>query len=270
MKLDRDFRHKIRQTWSSFQEFIRTLTYSKDHYAFGVEKTYWKYRLRYARYWELANTIAHIVRARESSPVYLLDIGVGRGRTLQYLEIFDEVIQKIEFFGIDIKKRRLNSVYKPDQWHLVQANLENGLPFSNEAFDIVICEQVLEHLSRPHAAIDRIEHVLAEDGTLIAGVPIFPPLLYQIRRHIVPKVDEWFGIERGHEQVFTNNTFTALLNNNDHLTVQDTRGFRFISGGLLGFLENYRWWWQFQRKLGHRFPGGTIEVQAVAKKTASD
>jgi hypothetical protein len=44
------------------------------------------------------------------------------------------------------------------------------------------------------------------------------------------------------------------------------RGFRIISGGLLRPLENYRWWWRFNRRLGARLPAACIEAQIIARK----
>ena len=44
------------------------------------------------------------------------------------------------------------------------------------------------------------------------------------------------------------------------------RGFRIISGGLLRPLENYRWWWRFNRRLGELLPAACIEAQIIARK----
>jgi hypothetical protein len=58
------------------------------------------------------------------------------------------------------------------------------------------------------------------------------------------------------------------LRNQPSLTIETVRGFRVISGGLLRRLENYRWWWQFNRRLGEMVPGACIEVQIIARKAA--
>jgi hypothetical protein len=36
---------------------------------------------------------------------------------------------------------------------------------------------------------------------------------------------------------------------------------------LLRPLENYRWWWRFNRRLGELLPAACIEVQIIARKT---
>jgi hypothetical protein len=50
------------------------------------------------------------------------------------------------------------------------------------------------------------------------------------------------------------------------LEIEQVRGFRIVSGGPLRPLESYRWWWQFNRRLGARLPSLCTEVQVVAQK----
>ncbi len=256
---------KLPDLWEDLGAFFKDLFYrEKDQYAFGVEKTYWKYRLRYARYRELARILSEFIRNSEHPPVDLLDVGVGRGRTSMYLEEYGEN-PRVRYHGIDVKDRRLNSVDRKEDWHLVKGDAEQGLPFADEGFDAVICEQVLEHLRDPSSVIGDIARVTRPGGLVVIGVPVFPPLLFELRRDIIPEVDRWFGIERSHVQVFNRRKIQRMMESRG-LEVQNARGFRFISGGPLGFLENHRWWWQLQRKLGDRFPGATGEVQVYARK----
>jgi SAM-dependent methyltransferase len=46
-----------------------------------------------------------------------------------------------------------------------------SVPFSDNAFDTVLCTEVLEHAARPQALIAEIHRVLKPGGTLIATVP---------------------------------------------------------------------------------------------------
>jgi len=256
---------QIPQIWDDLAGFFKGVIYrEKNHQAFGVEKTYWKYRLRYARYWELARILSRYMDACERMPVDLLDVGVGRGRTSMYLEEREEN-PPVRYHGIDVKDRRLNSVDRKEDWNLVKADAEAGFPFRDASFDVVICEQVLEHLETPSDVIEDIARVTRSGGLVVIGVPIFPPLLFELRRDVIPVLDQMWGIERPHVQVFNHRRIRGLIEKNG-LYVVDSRGFRFISGGLLGPLENHRWWWQLQRKLGNRFPGGTGEVQVYARK----
>ena len=51
--------------------------------------------------------------------------------------------------------------------------------------------------------------------------------------------------------------------------MRQVRGFRVVSGGLLAPLENYRWWWRFNRWLGALFPAACIEAQIILEKSAA-
>ena len=39
-----------------------------------------------------------------------------------------------------------------------------------------------------------------------------------------------------------------------------------MSDDLLRRLENYRWWWRFNRRLGELIPAACIEIQVIARK----
>lgn len=49
------------------------------------------------------------------------------------------------------------------------------LPFASDSFDVVVCTQVLEYVSRPQEAVDEIRRVLKAGGSLLLSVPsVFP------------------------------------------------------------------------------------------------
>jgi len=227
-----------------------------------------KYRLRLARYRGLAEALAQFVRSprtKPSSGVELLDVGVGNGRTLRYCETLG-VADQIAFHGVDNSPRRLSRVYGGSRWRLTQADVQNGLPFPDNRFDTVVCEQLLEHVQHPEAVVKEMVRVLAPGGLLVIGVPIFRPTLAYLRKNVVPTVDRWLGIERDHVQAFTLASICQLLERVGNLTVREARGFRLFSGGPLGFLENTHGWYRFQRFLGRHFPSWCTEVQILATK----
>lgn len=57
----------------------------------------------------------------------------------------------------------------------VKINAEQ-LPFANDSFDLVICNHVLEHVSRPERALAEFQRCLEPMGLLIAQTP-YSPLL---------------------------------------------------------------------------------------------
>ena len=235
-----------------------------------MEPAKWAYRLRLARYASLAETIAAFVRAEANGngKIELLDVGAGDGRSFRYLEALG-VADKVDFHGLELCEKRIAKMYAKDRWALVlQGDVEQGIPTPPlpDQFDVVICEQVLEHLRNPSYALGEMARVLKPGGMLVLGVPIFPPGVAAIRRHLVPMFDRRFGIERGHVQAFSLRSFCRLVQETGHFDIVARRGFRILSGGVLAPLENCRWWWEFNGWLGRMFPAYCIEAQIVAKR----
>jgi hypothetical protein len=84
--------------------------------------------------------------------------------------------------------------------------------------------------------------------------------------------DRLFRIKkiRGHVQAWSKASFLRLVRQTcPNLTIETTRGFRIISGGILRPLEYLRWWWRFNRLLGRLVPSLCIEIQVVAQKPKS-
>ena len=195
----------------------------------------------------------------------LLDVGCGWGPLLRYLDTkphFDRLrISAADMCDVALYRKELYEDY-------FIGDLTGGYPEIPTAhYDIVVCEQVLEHLDRLDTAFDTLVRVLRPGGTLVIGVPIFPPPLHLARKHLVPLLPAFLRPDDStHEQAFSMRSFLRELRRRPELTVLKVRGFRIVSGGLLRRLENYRWWWRFNRRLGELFPAACIEVQIIARK----
>jgi SAM-dependent methyltransferase len=239
--------------------------------AFGVELGQPPYRLRLARYHALAETIGTFVGEQlrqQVRPIKLLDVGLGTGRSRRHIEVHPGT-EHIQYHGVDQFLFDQSKVYKHQDWTLRKTNLEEGLPFvPSDHFDIVICEQVLEHLRNPELVLQELPRVLNPAGLLIVGVPIFPHGVHLIRRHVVPQWDRLTKCKkvRGHCQAFSNRTLLNILKRNQALHIQQVRGFRILSGGPLRPLEYFRWWWKINRAIGAAIPSWCIEVQVIATK----
>ncbi len=239
--------------------------------AFGVDPTRRElYSLRQARYQEIGEQVGRLAQV-SAGPLKLLDVGVWNGVSMRYIER-QPGAEKIEFHGIDLKLH--NTIYSRDRWASLQQGdlLEGFSHVPSNQFDVVICEQVLEHLPRLETAMATLCRVLKPGGRLIVGVPIFPPGVHLMRKHLVPLWDQLVGTKkvRGHLQAFSLGSFVSTLKRNCccNLDVQSARGFRAISGGVLRPLENYRWWWQLGRATGRIAPSLCTEIQVVAVKKA--
>jgi SAM-dependent methyltransferase len=240
---------------------------AKPRLAFGVDPFRQQfYSLRQSRYDALAQEVSDWAgRMVSEQTLSVLDIGCGTGVLLRHLE-HKENFDRMVISGADLNK----DVYRGDLYHeLYLGDLRAGYPqIPSNSFDVVICEQVLEHLPTLDGAIETLERLLSPGGRLIVGVPIFPPPLRFMRQHLVARMDGLFRPRRsrGHLQAFSLSSFLEEFRRYSNLKVLKVRGFRIISGGLLRPLEHYRWWWKFNRRLGELIPAACIEIQAIMEK----
>jgi SAM-dependent methyltransferase len=242
---------------------------AKPNHAFGVDPTRpERYSLRQSRYDALAEDVSRWAgeAAAAGSPLRVLDIGCGTGVSLRYIEARPH-FEAVRLSGADVESRPR---YREEAFEAYYVgDLMQGYPeIPSGSFDVVLCEQVLEHLPRLEVAIATLERVLRPGGKLIVGVPIFPPPLAYLRRHLVPHLDRAFqpGVVRGHVQAFSARSFLTAMAAHSQLRLLEIRGFRIVSGGLLKPLENHRWWWRFNRRLGRILPSLCIEIQAVMER----
>ena len=251
---------------------IEVSAIKRNGLAFGVDsRRRHTFSLRQARYFEIASTVRSYFDTRfaqheTGTPFKLLDIGVQDGVTRKYLELgFADGV--IEYHGADLKLN--NQLYRADEWTMYFGDFQGGYPqIPDDMFDVVICEQVIEHLPSYQRAMSTLSRVLKPGGLAIVGVPIFPDGLHLIRRHVVPFLDRVLDRkkERGHVQAFSMRHFRDELEKYSDLTVQCSRGFRVASGGMLRPLENQEWFWRANRFIGRQVPGLCIEIQVVATK----
>ncbi len=239
--------------------------------AFGVDpRRAERYSLRQARYDALAHDIDALAEraARAGVRLQVLDIGGGGGPAALHLRA------RAHFAVIDLDETDIDSRHSPERTFIrrfFHGDLTKGYPeIPSNFYDVVICEQVLEHLHELDVAMATIGRVVKPGGRAFVGVPIFPPPLHLARRHLVPALDA-MNRRRGHRthvQAFSLSTFTSKMLACSGLRLLEARGFRIISGGILRPLEHHRWWWAFNRRLGAKFPAACIEVQAVLEKPA--
>ena len=242
---------------------------------FGVDDPHGHplYMLRPSRYDALAHDINELAQAaaRHDKKLSVLHVDCGDGTLLRYLET------KPEFGNIIISVTNLRVdrwLRKKDQYHnLFVGDLSNGYPeISSNSYDVVVCEQVFEHLDRIDNAVAPLARILKPGGRLIIGVPIFLPPLHLIRKHIVSKRDRIFAAQksRGHHHAFSQFSLLRKLKQNQNLQLLEVWGFRAISGGLLRPPENYHWWWKLDRLIAALVPAACIEIQVVLTKIRAD
>lgn len=104
----------------------------------------------------------------------VLDIGCGKG-------LLSSLIQKQNnnVIGIDISDKALKETERKGI-KVKKVNLEDGLPFSNDGFDCVVCSEVIEHLFDPLKLLKEIRRVLKNDGLVIITIPNIAHLIRRL------------------------------------------------------------------------------------------
>jgi len=96
----------------------------------------------------------------------LLDIGCAFGFFL------DKARQAgFNTYGIDISKYALSKVKKKHQVYQIDAS-QQKLPFKNNFFSVIVCDNTLEHLKNPIFALQEAKRVLKNKGLIFICVPL--------------------------------------------------------------------------------------------------
>jgi SAM-dependent methyltransferase len=99
----------------------------------------------------------------DDAPDRVLDAGCGRGELLQD---FARAGVPVEYYGVDL------GVGDPAWEFRVSAIADlHQLPFACDAFDKVVCSEVLEHVDEPERVFAELVRVLRPGGQLLIAVP---------------------------------------------------------------------------------------------------
>jgi dolichol-phosphate mannosyltransferase len=127
------------------------------------------------RYWQRARF--RVIRSMVDGRTRILDIGCGSSRIIQSLP---------QSVGLDMQIRKLRWLRAPGR-QLVQASLMQ-LPFSDGAFDAVICSEVIEHIPREEIDLGDMVRVLAPGGTLVLGTPDYGRWIWRALEGLYKKI----------------------------------------------------------------------------------
>ncbi|WP_455392804.1 class I SAM-dependent methyltransferase [[Eubacterium] cellulosolvens] len=99
----------------------------------------------------------------------VLDVGCGNGTVLYNLrEKFDEL------YGIELSKKRVaitKKTLKGYNAEIIQGNIEAGIKFEDEFFDVIICSDVIEHLVDVFSGFKEMTRLLKKNGKLVLNTP---------------------------------------------------------------------------------------------------
>jgi len=251
------------------QKFFPSLFSTTTYLSFGVEESPNKYPLEKARYLRMASYI-HEEYLSKKRPLRVFDVGCSEGMMLLYCKKNNS---EADFYGIDILEERKNKAIERGYKDVVLEDIRqcDFRRYGDDFFDVVICSHILEHLEHPGDVLEKIKGVMRDKGLLLAGVPIglLPGMLWA--KHITPI----FNAKKRREEVLKRfghvNFFTLLglrkLLKRHGFVMEEARGDYFIRARKF-FLENYRWWFEFNQWYGKLFPGvlGHVTVKARLNK----
>jgi 2-polyprenyl-3-methyl-5-hydroxy-6-metoxy-1,4-benzoquinol methylase len=146
---------------------------------FEVAEKWMKTSLRH-RYDFVLNSIGCYMSAYPTRPLRVLEAGCGDGVQLQGL------IQMpgLEIWGVDYNLIRTGRAQEKFQ----EANIICGdllhIPFKSDAFDIVLCSQVIEHIPQDDVLLEQLAKILKPEGLLILGTPNEGCLMARLRNHV--------------------------------------------------------------------------------------
>jgi len=106
---------------------------------------------------------------------HILDLGCGAGEFSAILRQQGgvPVCLDINFNNI----QRLKALGLPAFIH----NLNQGLPFSNESFDLAVCLEVIEHIPQAEFLLSEIYRVLKKGGNLVLSTPNAAYYLFRLK-----------------------------------------------------------------------------------------
>ncbi len=210
----------------------------------------------------------------------VLDIGCGPGN----LAFLCEVHTECRLFGVDLWPNQLRQAAEKEAYEaLFQVNLVDGLPFTSESFDIIVCNEVLMYLPKATEILTEFYRVLAPDGKLFLYNPInwLPRLhavikratrkIYQERKSIALDIQSnWKDAERACR--ITYYSFESLIEQirSVNFHVDKITGFRLFRNRirLMTRLENYVWYRRLVLFVTARYPQVASDLFVLGHKKA--
>ena len=170
----------------------------------------------------------------EGNNFKILDVGCGEGLLGSFL------VEDNEVFGVDIHKNKIKKcLNKGIKAQLVKE--DDGLPYEDNALDVVTCCDVLEHLLDPFKMVSEINRVLKKGGMFLSTVPN----MYDLRTRIAFPFGLWtkitFGANLGHIRFYSKKTHKKLIEDEGFLIEKNiSYGFTSYLPKLFGGLA-YVW-----------------------------
>ena len=136
------------------------LRFLRQFYRFCVQANYEGRRI----YQATLNILEHLPKANN-----LLDIGCAEGtKTLQYAKILSVPPDRI--YGIEINPKYISLAQQ--HFKITNVDLEKDLlPFKDQEIEVIISNQILEHIKNIYLPLSEMDRILKIGGYLMIGIP---------------------------------------------------------------------------------------------------
>ena len=98
----------------------------------------------------------------------IIEVGCKHGELYRLLQ---ETGEQYRYQAVDIDQRTLQEIPGYHKEQFICKNVNNGLPFSDESADYIVCLEIMEHLENATFFLEEVKRVLRGDGKLILSIP---------------------------------------------------------------------------------------------------
>jgi ubiquinone/menaquinone biosynthesis C-methylase UbiE len=188
-------------------------------------KTFFRYRVVRTQ-WEGESYFENMQRIlaknlRDYQPENMLDVGCGAGDNTSRIAAFLG-IPTSRVWGIDYNDDCLLASSKKFKTEKIDLETDT-LTVQNKSFDLVICNQVLEHLKNYQNVIDDIIRITRQDGYIVVGIPNLAHLINRIYM-LFGRQPMCIDLNGPHVRSFTHRSFLDLLQSYGQTRVIDCTG----------------------------------------------
>ena len=100
----------------------------------------------------------------------VLDLGCGDGRLSAELDAAELTAADVSLTALERARRRLSGA------RIVELEPDAPLPFDDNAFELVLCAETIEHVRDVQLLLSEVRRVLQPGGVLALTTPANPPL----------------------------------------------------------------------------------------------
>jgi len=254
--------------------------HAKTVLAFGKIKDTVRYRLKFAHFPYLERALES-ERVRCGQGMTILDVGCGPGNIASFCSMPGDV----KWFGLDLWEHQLAQASAKHVYAgLFQVNLVDGLPFRENSFDAVVCNEVLMYLPNATELLQQFHRVLKTNGALFVYNPItwLPDIFSGARRRLRSIHQERRSISLDCQTDWKNATRACRITyyslrslveqvRSARFEITDVAGFRIFRNRIRAMtrLEDYRWYYRLTKSIVSRFPRLAADIMVVGRKAGS-